>query len=236
METMPGPEAVWAYRDDLDRLSRHLCRHTQDAEDVAQTALMKAVQHLDGFRAEASLRTWLHRVATNECLMIRRRKAPLPLDLLLEGAAGGERLQLRSGELDPEGAALEAERRAAVLGSLEALPAHYRTVVLLKDGQGLPAEEIAGLTGSTVGAVRSILHRARSLLREDLRRRLGDQVPGPGAPASNGPGRRPGGSRHRRRPPGDPARGSPAHRFAPSCIHATWAEEGAVRTRRGEGP
>jgi len=173
METMPGPEAVWAYRDDLDRLSRHLCRHTQDAEDVAQTALVKAVQHLDGFRAEASLRTWIHRVATNECLMIRRRKAPLSLDLLLEGAAGRERLQLRSGELDPEGAALEAERRAAVLRSLEALPAHYRTVVLLKDGQGLPAEEIAGLTGSTVGAVRSILHRARSLLREDLRRRLG---------------------------------------------------------------
>lgn len=171
-----APEAVWAYREDLGRLARHLCRHQQDAEDVAQSALLKAVQHLDGFRAEASLRTWLHRVATNECRMLRRRKAPVSLDRLLEEQEPelGGGLELAADLPDPQEAALEAERRAAVLRSLEALPARYRTVVLLKDGRGLSAEAVAEATGTTVSAVRSMLHRARSLLREDLRCRLGE--------------------------------------------------------------
>lgn len=169
-----APEAVWAYREDLGRLARHLCHHPQDAEDVAQSALLKAVQHLDGFRAEASLRTWLHRVATNECRMLRRRKTPISLDTLLKEPDLGTGPEFRADLLDPEQAAVEAERRAAVLRSLEALPARYRTVVLLKDGRGLSAEVIAEATGTTVSAVRSRLHRARSLLREDLRGRLGD--------------------------------------------------------------
>jgi RNA polymerase sigma-70 factor, ECF subfamily len=167
-----APEAVWAYREDLGRLARHLCRHTQDAEDVAQSALLKAIQHLDGFRAEASVRTWLHRVATNECRMLRRRKTPISLDTLADDR-GGDGLVLADGD-DPEQAAVEAERHAAVLESLEALPTHYRTVVLLTEGQGLSAQAVARLTGTTVGAVRSTLHRARSMLREDLRARLAE--------------------------------------------------------------
>jgi RNA polymerase sigma-70 factor (ECF subfamily) len=167
------PEAVWAYREDLGRLARHLCGHAQDAEDVAQSALLKAVQHLDGFRAEASLRTWLHRVATNECRMLRRRKTPMSLDTLLERAGPDGGPDLPSDLLlDPEESAVQAERRTAVLRSLEALPERYRSVVLLKDGRGLSAVEIAERTGATVGAVRSTLHRARSLLRGDLLRRL----------------------------------------------------------------
>src|SRR6266540_4196793 len=83
-------EPVWQYREDVLRLASHLCRHREDAEDVTQSALLKAAQHLDGFRREASLRTWLHRIATNECRMLRRRKVPLSLDELLEEAAIAE--------------------------------------------------------------------------------------------------------------------------------------------------
>jgi RNA polymerase sigma-70 factor (ECF subfamily) len=174
MDMALAPEAVWAYHKDLGRLARHLCHHLQDAEDVAQSALLKAVQHLDGFRAEASLRTWLHRVATNECRMLRRRKTPISLDTLLEEPDLGAGPRAGTDRFDPEQAAMEAERRTAVLRSLEALPARYRTVVLLKDGWGLSAEAIAEATGTTVSAVRSKLHRARLLLREDLQGRLGE--------------------------------------------------------------
>jgi RNA polymerase sigma-70 factor (ECF subfamily) len=177
MEKPFEPEAVWAYREDLGRLARPLCRHAQDAEDVAQSSLLKGVQHLDGFRGEASLRTWLHRVATNECRMLRRRKIPMSLDALVERAGSDEGPDIRSGLLlDPEESALQAERRSAVLRSIEALPEHYRSAVLLKDGRGLSAEQIAGRTGATVGAVRSTLHRARSLLRQELLRRLADRA------------------------------------------------------------
>jgi RNA polymerase sigma-70 factor (ECF subfamily) len=162
--------AVWRYRDDVWRLARQLCRHREDAEDVTHSTLLKAAEHLDGFRWEASLRTWLHRIATNECRMLRRRKAPLSLDALLEEAATAEHrpAEPAAGEPGPEEAAAEAETRRRVLAALEALPDHYRTALLLKDGLGLRAEAVAQAMGVTVPAVRSILHRARSALRERL--------------------------------------------------------------------
>ncbi len=162
--------AVWRYRDDVWRLARQLCRHREDAEDVAHSALLKAAEHLDGFRWEASLRTWLHRIATNECRMLRRRKVPLSLDALLEDAATAEHRppEPAAGEPGPEEAALEAETRRSVLAALAGLPDHYHTALLLKDGLGLRAEDVAQAMGITVPAARSILHRARSALRERL--------------------------------------------------------------------
>ena len=171
MEGATAPaEPVWRYRQDVWRLAAQLCRHPQDAEDVTHSALLKAAQHIDEFRWEASLRTWLHRIATNECRMLRRRKVPLSLEAMLEQAATAERppRQSQAQAPGPEELAIEAENRRQVLSALEVLPEHYRTAVLLKDGLGLRAEAVASAMGITVPAARSILHRARSLLRERL--------------------------------------------------------------------
>ncbi|HZC99649.1 MAG TPA: sigma-70 family RNA polymerase sigma factor [Actinomycetes bacterium] len=163
-----GP--VWRYRQDVWRLATQLCRHRQDAEDVTHSALLKAAQHLEQFRWEASLRTWLHRIAANECRMLRRRKAPLSLEAMLEQAAIAEHPppEPRAQAPDPEEAAIEAETRRQVLAALGTLPDHYRTALLLKDGLGLRAEAVARAMGITVPAARSILHRARSALRRRL--------------------------------------------------------------------
>ena len=114
-------EPVWRYRQDVWRLATQLCRHRQDAEDVTHSALLKAAQHLDEFRWEASLRTWLHRVATNECRMLHRRKAPLSLEAMLEQAATAEHppQELQAQEPGPEEVAVEAETRRQVLAALE---------------------------------------------------------------------------------------------------------------------
>ena len=165
----PSADAVWRYRADVWRLASQLCQHREDAEDVTHSALLKAAQHLDGFRWEASLRTWLHRIATNECRMLRRRKVPQSLDQLLEEAATAPQpAELQASGLGPEEAAVEAETRGRVVTALAGLPDRYRTAVLLKDGLGLPAEAVAAAMGITVPAVRSVLHRARSELREKL--------------------------------------------------------------------
>ncbi len=78
-----------ADRADVWRLARQLCQHREDAEDVTQSALLKPAQHLDGFRWEASLRTWLHRIATGECRMLRRRKVPLSPGSVAGGGCHG---------------------------------------------------------------------------------------------------------------------------------------------------
>lgn len=163
-------DAVWRYREDVWRLASQLCQHHEDAEDVTHSALLKAAEHVGGFRWEASLRTWLHRIATNECRMLRRRKAPLSLDELLEEAATAPQRpgEPPSREAGPEEAAVEAETRRAVVAALAGLPDRYRTAVLLKDGLGLSAERVAAAMGITVPAARSVLHRARSALRENL--------------------------------------------------------------------
>lgn len=163
-------DAVWRYREDVWRLASQLCQHREDAEDVTHSALLKAVQHLDGFRWEASLRTWLHRIATNECRILRRRKVTMSLDELLEKAATAPQRpgEPRAQEAGPEEAAMEADTRRAVVAALASLPDRYRTAVLLKDGLGLSAEGVAAAMGITVPAARSVLHRARSALREAL--------------------------------------------------------------------
>ena len=75
-------DSLWGYEADLERLDERLCRHHQDADDVAHGALVKAVTHLEGLRSEATLCTWLHRIAVNECAVLRRRPPPLSIEEL----------------------------------------------------------------------------------------------------------------------------------------------------------
>lgn len=151
------------------QLASRLCRSREDAEDATHSALVKAAEHFEGFRWEASLRTWLHRIVTNECRMLRRRRAPISLDQLPEprpADAAGASGPCADG--DPEQAALTAERRRQVIAALRWLPDRYRTAILLKDGLGMNAADVAAAMGVSVPAARSILHRARSALRRRL--------------------------------------------------------------------
>lgn len=178
---MPDLEEIWRYRDEIHRLARQLCRHREDAEDVAQATLLKAAQHLHEFRGEASIRTWLHRIATNECRMMRRRQAEVSLEQILESVATEEEtepLELPSDVPDPEEIAAEAEMRRLVLKALENLPERYRTVLLLKDGEGMKEREIAQAMGLSLLAVKALLHRARKALRAELQRYLGEKTQG----------------------------------------------------------
>ncbi|GBC98208.1 ECF RNA polymerase sigma factor SigW [bacterium HR17] len=171
---MPAVEEIWRYRDEVGRLAQQLCRHREDAEDVAQATLLKAVEHLHEFRGEASVRTWLHRIAANECRMLRRRPATVSLEQLLEAEASDEEtppLELPDDAPTPEEIAIETEMRRIVAQALEGLPDRYRTVLLLKDGEGLREKEVAKAMGLSLSAVKALLHRARRALRKQVQRR-----------------------------------------------------------------
>lgn len=155
---------VWEYREQLAGLARHLCRDRDDAEDVAHDALVKAAQHIDNFRGEASVTTWLHTITLNECRMLRRKKRSASLDEL----ADDETLTDRTGETDPAEVAEEAALRVEVLEAISQLPDRERCALLLREGSEMSMEEMAEAMGATVPAVKSLLYRARS----DLRARL----------------------------------------------------------------
>ena len=160
-------EAVWAQAEDVARLARQLCQHREDAEDVAQSSLLKAAQHIDGFRGEASVRTWLHRITANECRMIRRRLAARSLDAILEGAGIPERAVLAAGA-DPASLVEERELARLVIASIAELPGRQRAAIVLSDGAGLTALEVARNLGVSVPAVRSLLVRARRTVRAQV--------------------------------------------------------------------
>ena len=184
-ESPPAPamadpsEVVWSHAEDVSRLARQLCQHREDAEDVAQTSLLKAAQHLDGFRGESSVRTWLHRITTNECRMIRRRLTARSLDAILESPNPPDRAALTV-SADQESIAEERELGRLVVSAISALPSRQRAAIILSDGAELSAEAVARTLGVSVSAVRSLLVRARRKVRAQVAQGL-SSPPGVGA-------------------------------------------------------
>lgn len=141
-----------------------------DAEDVVQDAFVSAWRSMSGFEG-TSFKAWLFRIARNRAIdLIRaqKRRAELPLDppdddggdpSWAEPVAGGPTL--------PEIAA-GAEARAAVEAALTMVPVEQRDALLLRDVEGFSYEEIATITVSEIGTVKSRIHRARVSVRNEL--------------------------------------------------------------------
>lgn len=159
---------IWDYAEDLRRYATYLCHDVHDGEDVAQSALLKAAQSKDGaFRAEASVRTWLHTIVSNECRMLHRHQIPDSLDDLLDGGRTPPEVGVRRSS-NPEAAALIAETGRMVLSSLRKLPVPYQQVLVLKDGCGMRTAEVAEILDTSVGATKSRLYRARKTMRDEV--------------------------------------------------------------------
>lgn len=141
-----------------------------EAEGVLQTTFIKACEALPTFDGASSLGTWIYRIATNEGLMLLRRRRPqVALDELAEVLHPDELPQQRAGWApDPLRAALDGELHAEIERAIAALPEPLRVVVLLRDIEQLSTEEAAEQLGLTAGAVKVRLHRARLRLREAL--------------------------------------------------------------------
>jgi RNA polymerase sigma factor (sigma-70 family) len=162
-------DLVWAQAEDVARLARQLCGHPEDAEDVAQSSLVKAAEHIAGFRGEATVRTWLHRITTNECRMLRRRLIATSLDGLLEGHPGqSELLLVAAADADPEALAEQRALGNAVLAAVAGLPERQRVAFVLHEGGALGISDVPRRLDTTVPAVRSLLVRARRALRAEV--------------------------------------------------------------------
>jgi RNA polymerase sigma factor (sigma-70 family) len=153
---------VTRHRERARRVAGRLLRDPQEAEDVAQEALLQAYVGLGALRDRDRFGSWLAAIAANLARMRLRRRAHTPVPMAeLDGRAA-------AGDLAEGSALLEL-----VQAAIEALPPTEREAVLACDVLGLSREEAAVLLGCSSGAVRVRLHRARGRLREQLR----DHVP-----------------------------------------------------------
>jgi RNA polymerase sigma-70 factor (ECF subfamily) len=163
---------VVRYQDRLYGTLVHLLGSTQDALDVAQETFVLAFQNLSSFRGDAAFYSWLFRIAYNAAVSFRRRQRIPGRRIETNGDSPGSELADQRPAADPSAGVLSDERRRLVQDALAELPEDYRTVLVLKELEGLPYEEIAAVVGCPIGTVRSRIHRARQELREKLLRAL----------------------------------------------------------------
>ncbi|WP_297829784.1 RNA polymerase sigma factor [Thermomonas sp.] len=156
----------------LYRVVRGVLRDEADIEDVLQEAYVHGYQHLARFRGEASLATWLGRIALNEAYgRLRRRRATVDIDdmdltedvvsnvVAFPGPGAGE---------DPLASAERSQLRRLLERAIDALPEGFRLVYLLREVEGCSVEETARTLSLREETVKTRLHRARKQLRAAL--------------------------------------------------------------------
>jgi RNA polymerase sigma-70 factor (ECF subfamily) len=158
-------ELVLAHQDRIYGLCRRLLGNAHDAEDAAQDVFFKAYQALHKFKPEASLFTWLYRIAVNTCTDYRRKPV---FESLFRRTEEGEELQYDppSAEPSPERLAESKQMEQALRKSLSKLSLKLRTVIILKEIEGLSYEDISEVLDVSLGTVKSRISRAREELLE----------------------------------------------------------------------
>ena len=151
------------------RFAARMCRNPSDAEEVAQEALIAAVRTLPNFRADASLSTWLYTIVRSFCIKQRRRgRTVRQADTSLDDPASAASFQSADEHPRPDADMADRELGAAIEHAVGTLAPMYREVLVLRDMEGLSAQEVADALGLRVDAVKSRLHRARIAVREQL--------------------------------------------------------------------
>jgi len=161
----------------LYRLARGILRNDSEAEDVVQEAYVRAFTHLESFRGDSSLSTWLSRIAMNEALgRLRRRRPAVELDALPQGALEAEIIQFPLSAADPEKSMAQREIQAVVEHAIDELPEAFRLVFITRVIEGMNVEETAEILSLKPETVKSRLHRARNMLRDIVERKIGPVV------------------------------------------------------------
>lgn len=163
-------QVVRSYGGRLLAVARRIVGSEEDARDVVQDAFLNAFRSLDRFEGNAKLSTWLHRIVVNAALMklrTRKRKPEQSIETLLPSFLddGHHEERFKSWDEAVDKLMERAENRELVRKQIDALPEGYRTVLVLRDIEGLDTEETANVLGLSVNATKIRLHRARQALR-----------------------------------------------------------------------
>jgi RNA polymerase sigma-70 factor (ECF subfamily) len=150
-------------------LAARLLGDAEEARDVSQEVFLQVFRTLDQFQGRSSLKTWIYRIAVNQChnrrrwWQRRRRGQMVSLDVVTPSEEPRE-----GSECGPERQFERREQRRRLQQALGALPFRQRAVLLLREVEGLSCEQTAEALGLPVGTVKSRLSRARLALKQEL--------------------------------------------------------------------
>jgi RNA polymerase sigma-70 factor (ECF subfamily) len=159
-------ELVRKYQDKVYNLCRYMIQDTHDAQDAAQDVFLKAYRNLKAFKTDASLYTWLYRIAVNTCLDYKKKLRPEQVED--ESVIA----DLASTEPSPEQRYQSKEIGQSIQVALQKLPEQLRAAIVLKEIEDLSYEEIAQVLHTSIGTVKSRISRAREELRRLLQKKV----------------------------------------------------------------
>ena len=162
------------YGDRVYRLALRITGNTQDAEEVVQDAFWSVLRHIDTFRGESLLGSWIYRITANTAYQKLRRTAhqrdEISLDQVIpiidDGHPPGDPSGDWSAHIDAP--ATQGDLRDVLASAIDELPADHRAVFVLHDVEGLSMAEVADALRITLAAAKSRVHRVRLRLRERL--------------------------------------------------------------------
>jgi RNA polymerase sigma-70 factor (ECF subfamily) len=160
----------------LYRIARSILRNDSEAEDAVQEAYVNAFTHLGSFRHDSTLATWLSRITMNEALGRLRRERPA-MDLETFEAQRTEAQIIKFPHtvtfVDPERTMAQREILQLVERATDNLPEIFRIVFMTRVIEGMSIEETADVLGLQPETVKTRLHRARRLVRDELDKQIG---------------------------------------------------------------
>jgi RNA polymerase sigma-70 factor (ECF subfamily) len=179
---------VELYHTRLFQYAYLMCGQREDAEEVAQETLLAVFETIGKLRDPSRLKPWVFRIAKNACLMKRRKSVYAPSRILsLEAlmptrSEGGVGIQIADWSQLPEDGVLRSELRVRLNQAIVELPEIYRTVLLLRDVEGLSTADTAQVLDENESVVKQRLHRARLAVRAKLDEYLHRQEAGQNVP------------------------------------------------------
>jgi RNA polymerase sigma-70 factor, ECF subfamily len=155
------------------RFSLLVCGHPEDAEDVMQDALLKTYQHVTQISEPDAFRTWLYTTVRNACLMKRRRHVGEPqsfvsLEQGVDATDGAIAVEVADPARRVDQRLNERWTSDRLRDALKRIPPVHRTIVVMREIEGLSTKEVATITGISEANVKTRLHRARLMLRRHL--------------------------------------------------------------------
>ncbi len=163
---------VQRYHKQAYNIAYRMAGNHADAEDLTQEAFIRAFRFFGQYRRELPFDSWLYKIMSNVFIdrLRRRPKAKIrSLDQPVITDDGEAQLDIPDTSAGPEEAVLSREMDGRIQAALSTLPDAFRLTVIYADIEGLSYEEIAEVTSTNIGTVRSRLHRGRRLLRNKLK-------------------------------------------------------------------
>ena len=155
------------YKDTVYNVAHGMLSNVENAEDMTQEVFLHVFDKISQFRFKSSFSTWLYRIVVNMCLNERRKRQKR--DLNTADLKGHYEL-MRSPVNTPEDELLKKERLSQVQQALATLKDAHRTILVLREMEGLSYEELATVLKCSTGRVKSRLHEARMELRRRVKR------------------------------------------------------------------